>query len=322
MDGAEHSQIRRVQQQFRKAREYASEFEGLIPKVHYFNTRLKRVAETLSGFDRGRILSCGCGPAKDGAVLSQQTHPVLWGFYPSEDMIKLCRDTYGDDPYCHFFIGTVETLPFPPLYFDVVICPRAFEYFTDGQRALREIGRVLKPAVSLLFRCTITTVRIGCGGDMVGVKREMASLGLPDFFPTGLRSEEQKPAAAYPAFHVYTENSLRKLLAAENLETERLDSTSISTFSFLPWTSAFPQGLRGCQQQAGTALSILNQGFRHRVHYQGRKSCGRHKNSGGSNRPTSGRRTIFQRCLRSIEQADPELQQTGEDPKRVQSATL
>ena len=39
-------------------------------------------------------------------------------------------------------------------------------------------------------------------------------------FLSRLRSEEQKPAAAYPEFHVYTENSLRKLLAAENLETE------------------------------------------------------------------------------------------------------
>ena len=32
MDGAEHSQIRRVQQQFRKAREYASEFEEQLQR--------------------------------------------------------------------------------------------------------------------------------------------------------------------------------------------------------------------------------------------------------------------------------------------------
>jgi ubiquinone/menaquinone biosynthesis C-methylase UbiE len=130
--------------EFRRAKAYASEYRGNNPKAHFFNTRLQRVSELLENFDSGRVLDIGCGPGIIGNTF--RGRPIeYYGVDISEEMIKECKDTFGNDPQYRFSLGRTEELPFPESSFDVVLCLGVFEYVMDVHIAMKEIERVLKP---------------------------------------------------------------------------------------------------------------------------------------------------------------------------------
>lgn len=137
------TQLQLVRQEFSRAKAYASEYEGRTPIGHFFRIRIRRVSELLNGFEKGKVLDIGCGPAKVAAIF--QGKPIeYYGVDVSEEMIKTGVDTFGRDEHFHPAIGRIEELAFKDGAFDVVLCLGVLEYVLGGDAAIRDVARVLK----------------------------------------------------------------------------------------------------------------------------------------------------------------------------------
>jgi ubiquinone/menaquinone biosynthesis C-methylase UbiE len=140
---APSAQVRLLQQEFSRAKEYAAEYQGNTPIAHFFNTRLQRVAELLADFTRGRVLDVGCGPALVGDLF--RGRPILYhGLDVSEDMVREGAGRFADDPRFRFSVARIEELPFPDDSFDVLLCLGALEYVPEAEAAIQEMARVVR----------------------------------------------------------------------------------------------------------------------------------------------------------------------------------
>jgi ubiquinone/menaquinone biosynthesis C-methylase UbiE len=54
-------------------------------------------------------------------------------------------------PHINFVEGNVEDIPLPDNYFDKVIASASFHHFSDQDKALEEMKRVLKPDGKMIF---------------------------------------------------------------------------------------------------------------------------------------------------------------------------
>jgi len=94
-----------------------------------------------------RVLDIGCGPGIYMVDLLQRGMDV-WGVDVAPKMIEQAISTAKDmglQSRVHFSVASVENLPFPDEYFDVIICIGVLEYLSKDDLALKEIYRVLKP---------------------------------------------------------------------------------------------------------------------------------------------------------------------------------
>ena len=217
----EHSDLQheRVQQEFSRAKDYSSEYqEGKTPIAHFFNTRLKRVSELLSDFKSGKVLDVGCGPGIIGNTF--RGRPIeYYGVDISEDMLRVCNETFGSDPHFRFSIGRIEELKFSDSYFDVVLCLGAFEYVLEGHVAMREIIRVLKPKgiviITMLNGKSLYRIwqRYIYGKLINGINKLMRLI-------IRTKNDQETQRLIRPKTRLYNEKAFRHLLTTEGLEIE------------------------------------------------------------------------------------------------------
>ncbi len=88
-----------------------------------------------------RLLDIGCGP---GLLLGQarQRGAQAWGIDMSATAVALVDE---QAPGAVGSVCNAEALCFPDGFFDCITCIGTFEHFLDGDRALDEMRRVLKP---------------------------------------------------------------------------------------------------------------------------------------------------------------------------------
>ncbi len=149
MNEAPYQQSKLVQKEFSRAADYSAEYNSRTPIGHYFNMRLKRVAELLASQKNGKVLDLGCGPAKVFQVLRARSFEY-YGIDISQDMLEDAVSTYGTEPQSHFVRGSIENLPFPDSSFEVILCLGALEYLLDGRAAMAEVARVAKPGATVI----------------------------------------------------------------------------------------------------------------------------------------------------------------------------
>ncbi|MCE5250880.1 methyltransferase domain-containing protein [bacterium] len=93
-----------------------------------------------------RILEPGCGTGRLTAILADlvgQDGAVV-ACDISHEMIDGARRR-NLPHWVRLFHGSVNTIPVPDEYFDVVLCFQVFPHFSDRPRALAEIHRVIRP---------------------------------------------------------------------------------------------------------------------------------------------------------------------------------
>ena len=121
----------------------------------------------------GRILEAGCGAGRFIRTI-RRLRPDLdaYGADLSPAAIQLAQ-AYADG--VRYEIGSLADLPYPDGFFDIVVLFDVLEHVPDPDRALREIGRVLRPGglFHALIPCegqagTLHWVlwKIGLGGDL------------------------------------------------------------------------------------------------------------------------------------------------------------
>lgn len=116
------------------------------------------VARAVAACDIGagdRVLDLACGTGKFARLLDA-SGAVVVGADPVDGMVRQFRSVMPQSPLVE---ATAEHLPFAPGSFDAITVAQAFHWF-DGDAALAEIHRVLKPgrALALIWNIRDTTV--------------------------------------------------------------------------------------------------------------------------------------------------------------------
>lgn len=110
--------------------------------------------EAVAGVSVSRVLDVGCGAGQELRPFLSDGRTFGVGVDPAASAGITGRELFAaHDPAARVFFGraTAEHLPFPAGSFDVVICRLALPY-TENQRAIAEMARVLRPGGALLLK--------------------------------------------------------------------------------------------------------------------------------------------------------------------------
>lgn len=90
-----------------------------------------------------RLLDVGCGTGFLLDQLAQAREAAYYGLDISENMLAVARGK--EIPGAEFCQGVADSLPYPDGFFDVITCIQSFHHYPDGDRAMQEAWRVLRP---------------------------------------------------------------------------------------------------------------------------------------------------------------------------------
>jgi len=102
-----------------------------------------------------KIIEIGCGAGGLSRRLAQiVTEGEVVGLDISEGYIKKLnrskgRDKSGDYKNLVFTLGSAEDIPYPDDYFDHAVCSESFGFWSEPEKGLAEVERVLKPGGKL-----------------------------------------------------------------------------------------------------------------------------------------------------------------------------
>jgi len=136
----------------RRAVDYDREYEAETPAGFALRVRRQKVLELFDG-KGGDVLDVGCGPGvMAGEMVARGCR--FFGVDPSASMLAIAASRYPPSPRIQFVRGDAGDLTFPDGCFDTVLCMGVFDSLRDGQGAVREMIRVLKPGGALIFTVT------------------------------------------------------------------------------------------------------------------------------------------------------------------------
>jgi len=124
-----------------------------------FPEDLDRITALMDPKPHQRVLDLACGPGnftRNIARYSKDTKIV--GFDLAKQMLKRAVDLSPVSEYANvcYMRGDALAMPFESETFDAVMCCAALQLFTDYDRALGEISRVLKPGGAFVCQTIVT----------------------------------------------------------------------------------------------------------------------------------------------------------------------
>lgn len=127
--------------------------------------------DVLDPAEGGTVLDLGCGGGMTvRQVASRCPQGRIWGLDHSETMVRQAtrrnRDLIRAGRVC-VGVGEADALPFADGTFDAVVAVESFQFWNEPLRALREIGRVLRPGGRV-------AVTLDAGGAPSAAKHEAA----------------------------------------------------------------------------------------------------------------------------------------------------
>jgi ubiquinone/menaquinone biosynthesis C-methylase UbiE len=127
--------------------------EGSVARWYDKNTRksmeeFRREAERLKAFvpDGGDVLEVAPGPGFLAIEMARDSRIRVTGLDISKTFVELARRNAAEEGVrVDFKLGNASAMPFADKSFDLLICRAAFKNFSEPERALKEMRRVLRP---------------------------------------------------------------------------------------------------------------------------------------------------------------------------------
>jgi ubiquinone/menaquinone biosynthesis C-methylase UbiE len=127
--------------------------EGSVARWYEKNTRksmdeFRREAERLKAFlpDGGDVLEVAPGPGFLAIEMARDSRIRVTGLDISKTFVELARKNAAEERVrVDFQLGNASEMPFADKSFDLLICRAAFKNFSDPEKALQEMRRVLRP---------------------------------------------------------------------------------------------------------------------------------------------------------------------------------
>jgi ubiquinone/menaquinone biosynthesis C-methylase UbiE len=127
--------------------------EGSVARWYEKNTRksmdeFRREAERLKAFlpDGGDVLEVAPGPGFLALEMARDSRIRVTGLDISKTFVELARKNAAEERVrVDFQLGNASEMPFADKSFDLLICRAAFKNFSDPEKALQEMRRVLRP---------------------------------------------------------------------------------------------------------------------------------------------------------------------------------
>lgn len=118
----------------------------LVPVIFAaMSERLLDLAEVKAG-ERVLDVGCGTGIVARRAALRVGRPGAVVGLDLNEGMLRVARrESRAVEPAIEWREGDAAALPFPDAAFDVVACQQALQFFSEPDKALRGMRRVLAP---------------------------------------------------------------------------------------------------------------------------------------------------------------------------------
>jgi len=154
--GTDQTHAERVREFYdRESERYASQRYGTDdPRVaRPYLERMSFLKEMLSG-PLGRCLDVGCGPGLFEPYLLERSQSVTAADI-SPRMIEKAREALATHPEAgklRFLVTSADSLPFDNAEFDTAVCIGVLSYWSDPDRCLGEIARVLRPSGRLVIQ--------------------------------------------------------------------------------------------------------------------------------------------------------------------------
>ena len=108
-------------------------------KYRYFNEISKFIALGTPSFKNNKILDVGCGYT---SVLNLFSEGERYGIDVTIEGLK--KNKFPLSKKVKWINATAEDLPFKDNFFDIVFCANGLDHYSNPQRAIAEVGRVLK----------------------------------------------------------------------------------------------------------------------------------------------------------------------------------
>jgi ubiquinone/menaquinone biosynthesis C-methylase UbiE len=99
---------------------------------------------SITKFEEGDvILDIGCGQGRFfEKVHSENKNISCFGLDLSKEMIRIASEKATEN--CHFNVGESDSLPYEKCSFSKIFCMNSFHHFSDPEKSLSEISRVIK----------------------------------------------------------------------------------------------------------------------------------------------------------------------------------
>lgn len=131
---------RKAYVQEKYSHEYAQNYKVALPKLHKrFSRQITLIKKITS---RGKFLDVGCGTGYFLTYLKE--YHSQWQIYGVEPS-TLLREVASSNVGTRIRRGTLNNIPFPNTYFDIITCYDVLEHSVDLHNNLSELRRVLKP---------------------------------------------------------------------------------------------------------------------------------------------------------------------------------
>ncbi|WP_320957583.1 class I SAM-dependent methyltransferase, partial [Enterocloster asparagiformis] len=128
----------------RVAEDYDASYDGRFVRCMY--REVVRRAASLPG---DRVLDLGCGNGNLIRMLREVKRASCWGADLSSQMIREAGKNLGDK--VNLAVADAAALPYGDGQFDIVICNASFHHYTEPERAVEEIRRVLRTGGTLIL---------------------------------------------------------------------------------------------------------------------------------------------------------------------------
>jgi ubiquinone/menaquinone biosynthesis C-methylase UbiE len=136
-----------LQQEFNR---WADNGEGAKMERHHFDITEKTI-RLMDLRPEERILDLGCGSGWATRLLARMAGKAppdssqVVGVDISDEMIRQARDDSKEFDKVTFVVGSAAQIPWEENYFDKVLSVESFYYYSDQDRALDELFRVMAP---------------------------------------------------------------------------------------------------------------------------------------------------------------------------------